>query len=115
MVTRRRVVAFCAGVLVSPSTFAQPAGKIWRVGFLAVRRLNFSDPDFAYAQFVQGMRELGYVEGRNLKIEWRSGQGSVDLVPKRMEMLLALAPKIKRIAYLYDDSSPSNRASGKLM
>ena len=50
---------------------AQQQSKIWRVGFLTQRRRPVSiDADFIGA-FPRGMRELGYVEGRNLVIEWR--------------------------------------------
>lgn len=49
----------------------QQQGKIWRVGFLTQRRRPASiDADFIGA-FPRGMRELGYVEGKNLVIEWR--------------------------------------------
>ncbi len=53
------------------SSNAQQQGKVWRVGFLTQRRRPDSiDADFIGA-FPRGMRELGYVEGRNLVIEWR--------------------------------------------
>ena len=45
---------------------AQQAGKVWRVGHLGVSE---SRPRV----FVETLRELGYVEGRNLIIEWRHG------------------------------------------
>ena len=50
---------------------AQPQGKIWRVGFVTARgRPESIDADFIGA-FPRGLRELGYVEGKNLVIEWR--------------------------------------------
>ena len=49
---------------------AQPAGKVWRVGFLGVRR----EPALQ-AAFARGMREFGYSDGRNLLIEARSADG----------------------------------------
>src|SRR5947199_5612578 len=53
----------------SLSSSAQQGGKVWRVGYLSPA----SAVDSQYtAAFLKGMRELGYVEGKNLVIEWRS-------------------------------------------
>ena len=92
MVTRRRVVlAIGAGALVSPlSSFAQQQGKVWRVGFLAQRHVDFVDADFYYGPFTQGMRELGYVEGKNLVIEWRSAEGKTERLPELAAELVQL-------------------------
>lgn len=60
----------------SPGAFPQQQGKVWRIGFLAVRQ----EPDLQ-AAFVHGMSDLGYVEGRNLLIESRSAEGKVDRLP----------------------------------
>ena len=68
MITRRKIVfAFGASALASPLSslvfpelsFAQPAAKIWRVGFLLLRHVDFVDTDAIYGPFRQGMRELG--------------------------------------------------------
>ena len=77
MNTRRKLlIALGAGALAAPfGSFAQPQNKIWRVGFLAARHMDFIDSDDYYGPFRQGMRELGYVEGKNLVIEWRSAEG----------------------------------------
>ena len=72
--TRRKlVIALGAGALTAPfGSFAQQPGKVWRIGFLATPHLDFVDTDSYYGPFRKGMRELGYVEGKNLAIEWRS-------------------------------------------
>ena len=55
---------------------AQPAGKVPRIGFLSYQGCGVSlDPNGA---FRLGLRELGYVEGRNLAIECRDARGQVD-------------------------------------
>jgi putative ABC transport system substrate-binding protein len=76
---RKLVIALGAGALAAPfASFAQQQTKIWRVGFLSLRAVAISETDYYYGPFRQGMRELGYVEGKNLLIEWRSAEGSTE-------------------------------------
>ena len=78
---RKLLIALGAGALTAPlGSFAQPRDKLWRVGFLASRRVDFVDTDNYYGPFRQGMRELHYVEGKNLLIEWRSAGGNSERV-----------------------------------
>jgi len=64
---RTLIVALGAGALAAPfGSFAQQQGKVWRVGFLSQRHVDFVDSDYYYGPFRQGMRELGYVEGRKV-------------------------------------------------
>src|SRR4030095_9087930 len=71
-------------------SYAQQQGKIWRVGFLTQRRRPDSiETDFIGA-FPRGMRELGYVEGKNLVIEWRFADG-------KFERLSDLAAELARL------------------
>jgi putative tryptophan/tyrosine transport system substrate-binding protein len=59
---------------------AQQAGKVWRIGFLsAVSRESGAR---SYAALQQGMRELGYVEGKDFVIEWRSVEGKYERFPE---------------------------------
>ncbi len=83
MISRRKlVIALGASALVVPlGSFAQQQNKIWRVGFLALRSPTASNPIVTYGAFLQGMRELGYVEGKNLVIEWRLAEGKVERLP----------------------------------
>ena len=61
---------------------AQQPPKIPRIGFLAGRtRSTASNPDVNYDAFIEGMRELGYVEGKNLIIEWRFADGYNERLP----------------------------------
>jgi putative ABC transport system substrate-binding protein len=69
---------------------AQQQGKIWRVGYLTQRRRPESiDADFTGA-FPRGMRELGYVEGKNLVIDWRFADGEADRLPELAAELVRL-------------------------
>jgi len=63
-----------------------PAGKVYRIGFLSQ-----GQPPKAFLEALhQGLRELGYVEGRNLVWEVRSTDGSLDQLPKFAEELVRL-------------------------
>ena len=84
--TRRKLLlAAGASALTAPlAAVAQrpgaPAGKVWRVGFLSPRPIGPLESDF-FGAFPRAMRELGYVEGRNLIIEWRSAEGNPQRLP----------------------------------
>ena len=67
---------------------AQLAGKVWRIGIpIVVSRENFSR---LYAGFQQGMQELGYVEGKDFVIEWRSAEGRYERLPEVAAELVRL-------------------------
>ena len=88
---RKLLIALGAGALAAPfASFAQQPGKIWRVGFLALRSPTASNPFVTYGAFLQGMHELGYVEGKNLIIEWRLAEGKVDRLPALAAELVQL-------------------------
>jgi putative tryptophan/tyrosine transport system substrate-binding protein len=69
-----------AGVLATPlASFAQQSAKVARIGFL-----NPASPQLADIQlqaFRDGLRELGYVEGKNIQLEVRWGDGKLERLP----------------------------------
>jgi ABC-type uncharacterized transport system substrate-binding protein len=69
---------------------AQQQGKTWRVGFLVPRRRPDSIEADLLGGFPRGMRELGYVEGKNLVIEWRFADGQSERLPALAEGLVRL-------------------------
>ena len=83
MITRRQLLlALGPGMLsaVVPS-LAQKPPKIPLVGFLTARSRPLSLDADAYGGFVRGPRELGYVEGKNIAIEWRFADGNYERLP----------------------------------
>ena len=75
-IRRNLVIAIGAGAVASPfRSFAQQKDKVWRVGLLMPQRRPASIETHYYGAFLQGMRELAYVEGTNLKAEWRFADG----------------------------------------
>ena len=72
--------------LLAPA--AQPATKVYRIGYLSY--LGCSDDSFLRGPFRQGLREMGYVEGRNVVIECRSSPGKPDRYPELVAELVRL-------------------------
>jgi putative ABC transport system substrate-binding protein len=81
MTARRDFLVACGaalGVLASPlSSRAQQANKIWRIGFFYYGSRQSAQETGRYEAFLQGMRELGYVEGKNFMVEARYVDGDV--------------------------------------
>ena len=78
------VVAFAT---VATAVAAQQSGKVPAVGVLM---LAAGPHDTVVEAFRHGLRELGYVEGRNIRIEHRSALGNIDLLPQLAEELVGL-------------------------
>src|ERR1700744_353042 len=71
---RRQLGAVAIGAIVAwpLSLRAQQPARVWRIGFIAHRYEKFYDPLFA------GLKELGYVEGKNLIVERRYAEGNAE-------------------------------------
>ena len=85
------------GVCLARGSFAQAPGKVWRVGYLSgvgASEVMRGPANNLGAAFAQGMRELGYIEGKNLVIEWRTGGGKIDRLPAVAAELVALKPDV---------------------
>jgi len=70
-----RVIGLAVGLALAPlAARAQQAGKVYRIGILSAEVL----PPGLLQSFQEGLRELGYVEGKNLAIESRDAGGKND-------------------------------------
>jgi putative tryptophan/tyrosine transport system substrate-binding protein len=89
-VFRKIVICLLLAVflLTVSSVQAQQPAKVPRIGYLTVASLSSNVA--RVEAFRQGLRELGYVEGKNIVIEWRSGDGKVERIP-------ALAAELVRL------------------
>ena len=86
---RREFIALTVGAAALPfAARAQQAGKVWRVGMLDTTSasLNVKNID----AFRAGMRALGYVEGQNLIIDYRSFDGRIERLPQLATELVKL-------------------------
>lgn len=138
--TTRFLVILALGLLVAPlAADAQQPRKVPRIGWLSVgydpcgARHPVSEPRRGFWQeaFLQGLHELGYVEGQNLIIEWRYAEDraerlsdvaslarpggnitglsiqAVEVGGKRLELLKAAVPQASRVAVLWEPGDPA--------
>jgi putative ABC transport system substrate-binding protein len=73
-------------------TGAQQPAKVWRVGWIWAGR-SAGNPTEA-AGFRQGLKELGYIEGQNIVVEYRFGEGRTDRVADLVAELVQLRPDV---------------------
>jgi putative ABC transport system substrate-binding protein len=79
---RRFLLASLAGVLAAPlAGEGQPAGKVYRLGILTPATPAATDRTTVIVLVPEVLRELGYVEGRNIVIERRFADGKVERLP----------------------------------
>lgn len=91
MTTRRDLlVVLGATALATPSfSFAQQAGKVWRVGALYLGTPNRPGGGSGqFEGFFEGMRDLGYVEGRNLVVHREFAENDRHRLPELVALLL---------------------------
>jgi len=82
VISRRAFLASLTGSLLAAplAAKAQQAGKVYRIGILF-----FGSPANtieAQEAFRDGLGDLGYIEGRNISIEWRFAEGRLDRTPQ---------------------------------
>jgi putative ABC transport system substrate-binding protein len=87
-VRRRRFFALLGGAVALPALARaqQQTGKVYRIGYLGTGTIA---PSLLEA-FRQGLRELGWVEGRNVVIDYRFAEGQADWLPGLAEELVRL-------------------------
>ncbi len=84
------LVSLALGVLAAPPAVgAQRMEKVYRIGLLSGGK-----PSPLIEAFRQGLRDLGYVEGQNLIIEYRWGEGRLQRLPELTGELVRLKPDV---------------------
>src|SRR5436309_1750535 len=90
---KRSVVFFLAASIVASFHFteAQQPGKVPRIGYLTISYPpTMARPTPLREAFLQGLRELGYVEGKNILIEYRYAEGKSERFPDLAAELVRL-------------------------
>jgi putative ABC transport system substrate-binding protein len=94
---RRLALGLALGLLAVPLiAAAQPAGKVWRIGYLA--NGNAVQNTMAVEAFRQGLRELGWLEGQNIAIEYRWADGHLEQLPELASDLVKVPVDIILVA-----------------
>lgn len=90
MTTRRALLTFGASIAIASPfvSLAQAPARISRIGYIA---LPSSSPNVRLAAFREGMRELGYTEGRNFIVEYRSAEGKYERYPALAAQLVRMS------------------------
>ena len=86
---RNTVLALLALGAAPVAAEAQPTGKVYRIGYLSIGSAS-STYTTTLEAFRQGLRELGWDEGRNLLIEYRYAEGQADRLPALADELVKL-------------------------
>ena len=84
---RREFIALVSGAAAWPFPARAQQTKVWRVGALL---LGIADAESFRAELREGLRSSGYIEGQNLRLEFRSAEENPALLPKLAGELVAL-------------------------
>jgi ABC-type uncharacterized transport system substrate-binding protein len=92
---RRKFFAVLGSVLALPLVArAQQSSGTQLIGVLMPTSSDDSEFQARLAGFLQGLRELGWADGRNVRIDIRWGAGDADLMRKYADELVVLAPDV---------------------
>ncbi len=101
----RKIVALYLAVallICAPLAAAQQAGKVYQIGFMSSR----SEPGPWDQAFKTGLRELGYVEGKNISFVYRWAEGKFDRFPALAADLVQL-----KVDVIVTETSPAAQAA----
>jgi len=103
---RREFITLVGGAAASLplAARAQQEGKVYRIGFLSYRGCEASlEPN---GEFRRGLREVGYIEGKNLVLECRDAPGQVERFPDLALQLIRL-----KLDVLVAEGTPASLAA----
>ena len=109
---KSKIIGFALSAVLFALCFSveaqQPAGKVPRIGFLTTG--SASDPRNAASMDTlrQALRDLGYVEGKNINFEYRYTEGKFEQLPSLAEELVRL-----KVDTLFATDSAAARAAKK--
>jgi putative ABC transport system substrate-binding protein len=94
-IPRRDFMAFAGAAAAWPlAARAQQPERVRRIGILQALAKGDPEGQARIAALLQGLRQLGWTEGRNLKIEYRWGGGDLDRIRRDAVEIVALAPDV---------------------
>jgi putative ABC transport system substrate-binding protein len=84
---RRELLTFAGAAVLWPLASAAQQPKVPTIGALVIGN---TDPEEFWRVFRQGLRDLGYVEGQNIRFEFRSAEGQANRLPELAAELVRL-------------------------
>jgi len=105
---RRTVLGAVAAMLVTLpfASQAQPAARVYRIGFLGAASASAPVSARRVEAFRRGLRELGYIEGKNVIVDFRWAEGDADRLPEFARELIRL-----RVDVLVTQGTTATRAA----
>ena len=94
---RREFITLIGGAAAWPLAAGAQQQRVWRIGFLSGKSEPSSLATTVYGEFLKGMNDFGYIEGRDFMMEWRFVAGdfsrlpgmAADLVVKQVDVIIA--------------------------
>src|SRR5690242_12682565 len=86
-IQRRELIATLCGVVVWPLAARAQEPKVPIIGALVIGNIS---PEEFWREFRQGLRDLGYIEGQNVRFEFRSAEGRLDRLAELAAELVRL-------------------------
>jgi putative tryptophan/tyrosine transport system substrate-binding protein len=106
---RREFIAVLGGVATWPVAWAQQGERMRRIGVLMPTGDDDAEGRARAAAFVEGLREVGLTEGRNVKLDYRWGGTDVERLRTLASELVALTPDV----FLAGSSPPMAALPGR--
>ena len=92
---RREFITLLGGAAAWPlAARGQQSDRVRRIAALMYLAADDPDSPALVAAFARGLQELGWIEGRNIQIDYRWGGGDLDRVRRYAAELVALAPDV---------------------
>src|SRR5215467_5293136 len=111
MIQRREFIALLGGAAAWPmAARAQQGARMRRIGVFMPGVADDQEYEVRIAAFLQGLGELGWMVGRNLRIDYRWGAGDVERYRAIAAELVALSPDLV-VAYGYAIANALQKAS----
>ena len=95
MIRRRDFITLLGGAAAWPlAARGQQSSRVRRIGVLMPTAADDPQSLARVGAFLQGLQELGWTDGRNVRIEYRWGSGNAERIQKSAAELVALAPDV---------------------
>src|SRR5690349_23671147 len=85
--TRRAFITLLGGAVAWPLAARAQQPKVPTIGVLVIGNIS---PEQFWREFRQGLRDLRYIEGQNIRFEFRSAEGQIDRLPELAAELVRL-------------------------